>query len=583
MAETSSTTLPLRLELGDVLSLLVRRRDARPLESRVKGLLDAHLERLGIPGEAVVEVATADTTRPLRVRIQGEVQPYSPHLLLRTWMCVAPPAARCIDPQASSSDGPFPAGWLTDVASEIERKNDQAGRALLAAFVERVVAQILLERPSRLLARKQSPGFFGDGLPIADDVLADLLRRLLDLGVAIDDQALLSQLIEEGAAIGRPLEDTVEAAFTELRPHRIAIRVHPATLRELLPGAPENRSFSVYQPDVSATYRRLFREMEKRFVSAFGFVLPDLVWVPSPDLPLRTVAVEIGGWLGLPVPMLERGKRLVEARVEALGETVAEPVVHPVTGLPCALVDEREREHVEHDLELTTWGPMDFIILNVLVELSQHPGRLFGLEELEYQLSSVAVRTRRGNVPTPVEAVLARYSLGELTRIRRELVDERLSLRSVNPMLEALMTYPRAQTDANGTGANDSSPEAGANSWRDAYEFVRRRLRPYIRHRHAGPERELAAYRLHPALEKKVIASRGNPALDTEREAIRDAVWKALLGAEEGAGASVLVTTKLARPFVRHLVAPELPLLPVIAEEELGPDVQISAVATIEA
>jgi FHIPEP family len=566
------TKLAARVELGDSLAGLVETRAAEGLQPRLVASLEAHLERLGIPGEATVEIAPARTTRPLRVRIQGEIQPYPPELLIRTWISVAPPRLRAVDPLVKSAESPFPVGWLEEIAKDVARRNDPDGWARLAGFVERLVAQILLEQPSRLLAREQERGFFGDAMPIPDEEVVQLLRRLLDLGVAVGERQLIRELLEDGRDLGRPLEDTVEAAFTELRTHRVAICIHPTTLYELLE-QPVHEPLSVYAPEVPDRLQRLFREMETSFVSSFGFLLPDLVWVPSLALPEWTVAVEIGGWWGLPVPMFGRGERFVDLPAEELAGIQAAHAVHPFTGARCAVVKDEDKDVLERDRMISTFGPVDFVILNVLGELSQHPGRLFGLEELEHQLTSVAVGSRRGAVATPVEAALARYSLGELTRIRRELIDERLSLRSLSAMLEALLAYEPASS---GNASNGSGPPQAR--WSEYYEFVRRRLRPYIRHKHAGTGRAITAFRLDPYLEQRVLRLVDDSSVDEEREEIRDAVWRTLQRAG-GSGASILVTTKQARPHVRRLIAPELPTLPVIAEEELGPEVAVDAIS----
>jgi hypothetical protein len=567
---------PVLVGLGAPLAPLAQTTEARELERRVGADIDALLNRLGLDGRAAVAVKPVLSTRPLRVRVRAAPQPYSPNLMLRAWLAVAPPNLVGLPTAAADDCVGFPAGWLARYAKEVEAM-PRSEWSLVTAFVERLALQTIMKHPSCLLDDPQLERYAGRvDAPIEEVKI--VLPELLELGVSVADTELVRELLLEGRGIRRSLEDTVEAIFIEVRSHRVEIHVHPETLRTLLPGSP-NAPFSVYAPVVGER-KEQFEKLEETFFATFGFRLPRLEWVPSPGLPPESVAIRIDAWWSLPLPMLPRGERLVNAPPEVLRDFGARVGVHPMSGAPCALVDDRFKDVLE-EAQIETWGPVDFVSLNVLAELSRRPGRLLGIEDVEYQLAQL----QDMGFDELVDIALAKYTLGDLTRVFRALLDERISLRDLRGILERLVQFETVESPSDEFDVLDErlpveASNDGHAGWQAYYAYVRRQLRGYLSHKYTWHENTIVGYTLDPRLESRVRDLR-EPLSEQQVETVRDAIWTELQSLPPSPSGQIVVTSPAARHAVRQLLAPELPDLPIVARSELRADVNVQPIASI--
>jgi flagellar biosynthesis component FlhA len=354
--------------------------------------------------------------------------------------------------------------------------------------------------------------------------------------------------------------------------------------------------------------QRLFRGFEETFFAEFGFLLPDLVWMPSTTMPEGTISLGIDAWSSLPAPIIVRGERVVDSLPEHL-PVPGRPAVHPVTGARCAIVADAKKEELEK-AGFDTWGPIDFVLLNVFSEVMPRAGRLLGIEDVEYQLarlnfqlirSDTGPRTEApselvvaGQAPTLVDETLTRYSLGELTRVLRFLVSERLSMQNLGGILDRLLQYDTVPVESDTLVVLDSRlalrdgiSEEGSEGH---YEFLRKQLRSFLSYRFAWQENTVVAYLLDPDLEHDIAADlqarRGNGGTklsESRIESFRDAVWDAVTALGPAPLGQVILTTPAARTGVREFLAPELPELPVLAYSELRPDVNVQPIARIAA
>jgi FHIPEP family len=579
-------SVPMTIELSRALAPFRRASEAVLCARCLEADLNLLLGRLGIPGRTTVSLGATRSNRPIRVLAHDQVLAYTPSLMLRAWLAVAPSELRLLPAAGAAAAKPrFPAGWLARYARETAAE-EEPDWTLLSAFIERLALHAIMKHPSCLLGPAQLAAWRGGlELPLEDAELAVLLEALLDLGVSVADRQPISQLVREGAAIERPLLDTIEAAFTELRPHRIEIHVHPETLANLIPGSPESDAFTVYAEHVDKGLQGLFRKKEAEFFSTYGFVLPEFVWVPSPGMREGTVAIKIGEWWGLQVPMLPRGMRLVNATVAELGDIEGRPAIHPLTGAHCAVVSDAAKETLE-DRGVVTWGPVDFVILIAHADVSRRPGRLLGMEEVEYQLAKLDGLNGSGVSSAVVRACLACHTLGDLTRMLRAFVDERLSIRDLVGILERLLQFDTVSAPDSELFVVDGRlpvPPGAEPGWQDYYAFVRRHLSPYLSHMHTWHNNTVVAYELDSSLEERA-GRPGEDALPQEEiESLRDSIWAHLHGLSPSPTGQIVVTTTRARARIRTLLAPEFPDLPVLARAELQPGVTIQQIGTIAA
>jgi hypothetical protein len=574
-----SERIPICLELGAPLAVLAQDQEVPALGQRLRADVDVLLDVLGIAADASVEVQPVISSRPLRVRVHGMLQPYSPNLMLRAWLAVAPPDLRT---RAAGLAGlpasGFPGGWVEECVSAAGGGERPDG-AIAGAFVQRLAFQIILKRPSCLLGPRQVDGF-APLLEAPRDEVAAVLPALLDLGVSIANVALLRRLLAEGRAIGRSWDDTVEAAFIELRSDTVEIHVHPETLRALLPGSSLDESFSVYAPHIGDVQQQLFRMMEETFFTTFGLRLPQLKWVPTPGLPRATFALKLGAWWSLPVHMLPPGQRLVDTTPEELDEYGARDGVHPASGAPCALVNDRFKEPIEEQ-GIPTWGPIDFVILTTLAELSRRPGRLLAIEDVEYEL----VQLENIGFRDVVQLALARFTLGDLTRVFRALLDERISIRDLRGLVERLLQFDTVEPASDDLQIVDQrlpvKREGDGNSgWPEYYAFVRRELQGHLSHKYTWYEKTIVAYAIAPQLEARLSTGPGI-STEAEIEGLRDVVWRELQAQSPSPLGQIVVTSSPSRSALRKLLEPELPDLPIVAHAELAPNMTVHRLAWI--
>ena len=175
------------------------------------------------------------------------------------------------------------------------------------------------------------------------------------------------------------------------------------------------------------------------------------------------------------------------------------------------------------------------------------------------ELEQFAPATVRNVVPKPVSLTL-------LADVLRRLVEERISVRDLKAILEALSTIAPAEKDA-----------------LNLTEYVRAQLRRVITFRLTGGASHLEVYLLDPILEdtirRAVTRTAAGAFLTLAPQAARDvitAVRRAVSGA--GAHASdpvVFLTQPDIRRFVRKLLETELPHAVVVSFAELLPEVAL--------
>jgi FHIPEP family len=546
---------------------------ARALDSDLTALLG----RIGLANDVSVKVMRGSGTRPVSVEIGHQTLAYPPVTMLRAWLSVAPPELHTRYLVEAEGEA-YPSAWLEAYLK------DEPNWSLVAAWLERLVYQAVLERPSLLLGAGQLADCTAE-IGADRQRASGLVLPLVDLGVSVADRATLARELAEGRSIGRPLEDTVESAFSELRTHRLEVCVHPATLGQLSPRRDKWKVASVYEEDDDSVVGAIFRSMEETFFLKFGFRLPDIVWVPSPELQQHHVALKIDQWWAPAVPFPPDGFRLVNAPAGALDNYGGEPAVHPIYGTPCALIEDRHEWKDELESRgLATWGPIDFVVLNLYGELDRRPQRLLGIEEVEYELA----RLENFGFGAVVAAALAHYSLGELTRIFRASLAEGISLRNLPVLLERLVEFDVVEVPEEGLVVlDDRLPIAPAddgyarNHVAEHYRYLRRRLARLLSSTQVSYGDTLVAYELAPELDERARAWEAEPPSASEAVAFRDDVWRAVRSSSRLPFGQVLITSDAARAGVRSVLAPELPALTVLSGDEVAPGIQISSLGTI--
>jgi type III secretion protein V len=202
--------------------------------------------------------------------------------------------------------------------------------------------------------------------------------------------------------------------------------------------------------------------------------------------------------------------------------------------------------------------PLDRAVAGIAAALARSASQLVGVQEVQVLLDGLEPQA-----PALVREVGRQLPPALLAEVLRRLLDEGVSIRALRTILEALL-------EAGGAGRG--APALA--------EVARRALRRQLAHAHAG-DGPLPVLLLDPAAEQAV-----RDALAGETLAMDPRIAAAMLdtlGGELGAVASppVLLTSPDVRRAVRALVAPRYPRVPVLAYEELPPELAVRPVGRI--
>ena len=251
----------------------------------------------------------------------------------------------------------------------------------------------------------------------------------------------------------------------------------------------------------------------------------------------------------------ELGVPLPPCRVTVNAELPPRHMVIAIHEVPAHVVEVPE--HVEED------EVADVVVAEALELLRDRAPDFIGIAETQVlldQLEQIAPATVRQVVPKPVPLTV-------LADVLRRLVEERVSVRDLKGILEAL-----AQV-----ASTDKDPLNLA-------EFVRSQMRRSITHELTDGAPELGVFLLEPAIEETIRAAISRTTagsfLTLAPAAGRDvvtAIRRALRAAndEEPIGRAVLLTQPDVRRFVRKLVETDLPETRVVSYAELLPEITI--------
>ncbi len=215
--------------------------------------------------------------------------------------------------------------------------------------------------------------------------------------------------------------------------------------------------------------------------------------------------------------------------------------------------------------ELATDATVPWVREQALHVLRARAADFLGLAEVQRlldELEQYAPATVRNVVPKPVTLVL-------LTDVLRRLVEERIGVRDLRAILEALSTAAVGERDA-----------------LNLAEYVRSQLRRALTFQLTRGVGRLDVVLLDPLLEdtvrRAITRTAAGSFLTLPPQAARDflaSVQRALAGAPSSEQARVVLTQPDIRRFVRKLLEPELPDVWVASFAELLPEVSLKPIA----
>jgi len=242
------------------------------------------------------------------------------------------------------------------------------------------------------------------------------------------------------------------------------------------------------------------------------------------------------------------------------------PTTEPTFGLPAWWVGAAEREKLEL-AGLTVVDASTVLVTHLTEFIKAHAHELLGRQEVKELLEAVKEKD-----PAVVEELSPDLlGLGEVQKVLRNLLQERVPLRDLVTVLEALADGARLNRDTD-----------------FLTDHVRSAMARTISRLYLTPDGRLAVITLHPRLEKTLEDSvqktqvgaypvlepgLARRVLDRVRAAAENMTLKGLTPV-------VLCSPRVRLPF-RRLVERYLPHLAVLSLNEIAPDVEIEAVGTV--
>lgn len=306
------------------------------------------------------------------------------------------------------------------------------------------------------------------------------------------------------------------------------------------------------------------KALRRKVAGELGIVIPPVRTRDNLELPPSTYAITL---YGAEVARGEAPRGTVLAIGDFLGSLPGTPTQEPVFGLEAKWIPAELRHQAEIG-GATVVDRASVVTTHLSEVVHQHASRLLGREDVRLLTDMV----KRSHPVVIEELTPALLPLGEVQRVLRALLDERIPIRDLVSIFEALSV--RAGTSKDLDGLVDAARTALEPSL----------AAPYV------TDGALHAISLDPMLEQQMLEG----LRPTEHGSVivlgPDVAQNLLVGLAQAAQSAensgvrpVLVCAPQIRAAVRRLVAPTVERLPVLAYSELGAARQVRSVAVVGA
>jgi flagellar biosynthesis protein FlhA len=250
-------------------------------------------------------------------------------------------------------------------------------------------------------------------------------------------------------------------------------------------------------------------------------------------------------------------------------ELSGEKTQDPAFGLPAVWISEDRRDEAER-AGYTVVDPPSIIATHLTEIIRRHSADILGRQDVSAILDEL-----RTTYPAVVEEVLKEgkgLSLGEIQKVLQSLLRERVSIRNIDSILEALADFAPVSKNT-----------------RLLTEKARQALGSQICHQYADENKCLHVLTIDQAFEEKIITSK----LETVSGMVLaleppvHAAWiralsKAVGAVRDQGWTPVVLCSEAARYLVKNSAEREIPDLAVISVPEIVQDITVESVGVIK-
>ena len=305
------------------------------------------------------------------------------------------------------------------------------------------------------------------------------------------------------------------------------------------------------------------RAIRKQIARETGVVVPPVRVTDNLQLPPRTYVLFVKG------VEVGRGELLPERDLAinpgtATSDVEGSPTTEPAFGLPAWWIDHSQRDAASR-AGYTVVDPTTAISTHLSESIRRFLPDLLSRQQVKEMVDHVAQSS-----PKLVEELVPKQaSLGDVQRVLRQLLRERVPVRDLTTILETIADAVVTTKD----------PDAIA-------EAVRKTLGRSICHPFQNEQGELPALTLAPQLEQQLLAAvsrtEQGSILSLDPPAAQDLAHRISQALQVKLAQPVLLCHSTLRPHLWRLFSRVLPHLSVLSHDEVPPHVRIAPTAVLE-
>jgi hypothetical protein len=425
----------------------------------------------------------------------------------------------------------------------------------------------------------------GDGN--AAKMKAEQLGRLLRESINLGFSAAIALELLDGWAAGRERDFVPDYSFASM----LSDRFPDAVIVEV----GQNQYDAIYEGahDCSNSLPAAFAEMVATLRDALFFDLgvkfPGVQIEVSGELDDDQFRIRLGSIAGPVHHGLNREELLVNETVDRLHllSIKARVATNPANSAGASIIPVPHGRVCEQ-AGYTTWDLSGYLLLTLSSELRRQAALFMTIGQVEH----ILIRLNAA-FPLTIFNLIERYSMVELQRVLQVLLEERVSVRDLRTIIEAMLDSDGVidvnVTDSTVVAAADVRltprirPADDGCGIPEQVDAVRAALCWQLTHSHCDYAGQFVVIGVAPATEQRLLQSRQSPLSRAEQTQLRDSVARQLLPLRNTSSNPPLLTNTLIRGQIFELLHLEFPGLAVMSRDEVAPGRIAEEIALIDA